>query len=104
MLLDELNSRKYATLDLGKRKIKMHKEIVDAVNYLRDNGIDIDELIELALTKLPVKKLVKEIQNINNEKSAYKQNKQEISEDKKEVSSSEKETVGGNLDVNRTVL
>jgi len=67
-LISELNQKKYKDYDLGKKKLKLNTEIAEALDFVVKNGFTIDEVVELALEKLPIKRLVKEIEESKKER------------------------------------
>ena len=75
-LLEELPSERKTIVI---KSIKVEKKVYDELTFLKENGVAIDEVIVLALKKLPVSKLVKEIKDLN-AKSASKSSTKESKE------------------------
>ena len=59
-LIEEVAKKRKVSVNVRK-VIHLRKDIADDLKYVMDNGISYDEIIELALEKLPIKKLAEDI-------------------------------------------
>lgn len=64
-LIEELDRRKKEVVNI-KKAVKLRKDIAEDLKYVMDKGISFDELLELALEKLPIKKLVEDLKKMDN--------------------------------------
>lgn len=59
-LYEEVAKKRKVAVNVRK-VIHLRKDIADDLQYVMDNGISYDEIVELALEKLPIRKLAEDI-------------------------------------------